>query len=31
MYCRERIDNLELRQGETRTNQLLRAELTYKY
>jgi len=31
MYGHEWIDNLELRQGEKRTNQLFRAELTYKY
>jgi hypothetical protein len=31
MYGVERINNLELRQGETRTNQLVRAELSYKY
>jgi len=31
MYGREWIDNLELRQGESRTNQLFRAELSYKY
>jgi hypothetical protein len=31
MYGRERITNLELRQGDTRTNQLLRAELSYRY
>lgn len=30
MYGRERIENLELRQGEVRTNQLVRAELTYR-
>jgi hypothetical protein len=31
MYGCERINNLELRQGDTRTNQLLRAELSYRY
>lgn len=31
MYGHEWIDNLELRQGESRKNQLLRAELSYKY
>jgi len=31
MYGREWIDNLELRQGESRNNQLFRAELSYKY
>jgi hypothetical protein len=31
MYGHEWIDNLELRQGETRTNQLFRAELSYRY
>jgi len=31
MYGVEKIDNLELRQGESGTNQLVRAELTYKY
>lgn len=31
MYGSEWIDNLELRQGEHRTNQLFRAELSYKY
>jgi hypothetical protein len=31
MYGCERIHNLELRQGDSRTNQLLRAELSYRY
>jgi hypothetical protein len=31
MYGHEWIDNLELRQGASRTNQLLRAELSYRY
>ena len=31
MYGREWIDNLELRQGESRNNELFRAELSYKY
>jgi hypothetical protein len=31
MYGREWIDNLELRHGEKRNNQLLRAELSYRY
>jgi hypothetical protein len=31
MYGWERIDNFELRQGEARTNHLLRAELSYRY
>jgi hypothetical protein len=30
-YGQEWIHNLELRQGESRTNQLLRAELSYRY
>ena len=31
MYGREWIDNVELRQGESRNNQLFRAELSYRY
>lgn len=31
MYGHEWIDNLELRQGESRTNRLFRAELSYKF
>lgn len=31
MYGREWIDNLELRRGEHRDNQLVRAELSYRY
>jgi hypothetical protein len=31
MYGSEWIDNLELRQGESRNNQLFRAELSYRY
>lgn len=31
MYGWEAIDNFELRQGEDRTNHLLRAEVSYKY
>jgi hypothetical protein len=31
MYGHEWIDNLELRQGETRTNHMFRAELSYRY
>jgi hypothetical protein len=31
MYGWERIDNFELRQGETRTNNLIRVEASYRY
>jgi hypothetical protein len=31
MYGWEKIDNFELRQGEERTNHLVRAEVSYKY
>jgi hypothetical protein len=31
VYGWERVDNWDLQQGENRTNQLIRAELSYKY